>query len=307
MIKFDEFDVRNTRETYYMERAKRSENFPENHSDCGAYVTYDSEAMAEPVSLTTGETLRYKASRYEIVFVLTGDVKLSRYGFADLQIPARSFFMLPPAVEVTYTAEKTATMFFCRLKYSIGQCKYLSLESVRPYISDLSGHIHALPCRKPLMDFVKGLQSNLNRGLRCEMFLIAKYTELMFLLQAYYSKNELANLCAPIAGHDIGFRTFVYNNIVSVKSVAELAQRYHLTEVGFRKKFKREMGIAPMEYMMDRKKETLYHEIVHGSKPFKVICQEYGINSQSNLNTFCQRSFGLSPVAMRRPAGSSKG
>ncbi len=257
-------------------------------------------ATLESHHIAAGETYKYKSTRYGIVFITSGVVRFTQKGSTERVIAARHFFMQEPGALLSCEAiEPSHLIIICRMKYSLNSPDLFNFDDMTRYLPQCEEQTSALAYKKPIAEFIKSLETSLKNDLRDEMYLLCKYSELLFLLRKYYSYPELACFFRPILGHDFLLRTFIYNNVDSVESVAELAKRFHLTEVGFRKKFKKEMGVSPREFIMERKKDALYHEIVYGDKPFKVICQEYGINSQSNLNTFCQRCFGISPNALR--------
>ena len=170
---------------------------------------------------------------------------------------------------------------------------------MQDYFEDDGEKLHVLPCRRPIIEYTDTLTACLADDLRCRTYLMAKQTELLYLIRWYYSKKELAALFRPMLGRDIQFRSMVFQFIKQGKNVNEMAEACHLSESGFRNKFKREFAQTPHQYIMTRKKAVILDAISNGTESFTRIALDNNMAGLNALDKFCREQFGQTPSEIR--------
>ena len=96
----------------------------------------------------------------------------------------------------------------------------------------------------------------LNDDLLCAGFLNAKRTELVYLLNCYYTLKELAAFYSPIYRYSKSFRYFVMQNYMKVKDVEAFAQMGGYSTPTFRRLFKETFGEPAYQWMLKRNVKT---------------------------------------------------
>lgn len=272
------------------------------HLECEHHTGNDKNSMMETIDMPEGYMIERQVDKFEIVFVISGKVEVSRKSCISQIIGHRKVFFLAPESPVYYSFLEPTYLVVCRLDEEVDYCR-------RWYNIDLSSlgemtdvDFYTLPFKRPMTAFIENMLACFKTGLACGPYLTAKFSEMFFLFRAYYTGRELAQFFRPMLGKNLEFRTFVYKNIYETQSIRELAKRACLSEVTFRKKFIQEFGKSPIKVIMDRKKALVLRDIQRGSKPFKQICEEYEMPSQSYFTKFCLKKLGDTPSNLRRKA-----
>ena len=126
-----------------------------------------------------------------------------------------------------------------------------------------------------------------------------KARELFILLGEYHTERELAAFFRNGPGPNPGFSSFVLGNYRQVRTVKEFAQRANVSLSGFEKEFRRAFGTSPYRWMKQKRMEHLLSQISRGDKPLKVICEDCGFSSASQMNDFCKKEWGITPGKLR--------
>lgn len=261
--------------------------------------------LIENFILKPGELITQHLLKTEIVSLCRGQIRVSIQGCDDQLIAAKSLFLIPAGTIVACTAIENSHIIAFRIEDNAEMISYFDLDALKQSANDNENKLYTLNHLPSIRWFLNTLVLNVENGLKDDTYLHMKYRELFTLLRFYYEPKELAGFFRPMLGKDIAFRTFVYQNTSKVQSVKEFAGLYHMSEVGFRKKFHKEMGVSPREYLMIRKKKMIYDEITHGSKSLKEICRIFGFNNMNYLNTFSNRYYGVSPSELRKKSSKN--
>ena len=273
----------------------------QEHANCPHSSQNNDASMIEILNIPMGQGVDREVGRFEIILIISGEILLSKKGIPDRNIKPQHMFLLSPGDVVVYSAVLDSSIVICRLNNTINYCRFYNSDELKEYLSSYHWEgLHIVPIKQPVRLFTRSLTTSVESGLRCKTYLQAKYTELMFLLRRYYLKAELVGIFRPLLGKDIELRTVVYQHVHECKSVKELAEKCYMSEVGFRKRFVTEMGISPKEFLLETKKHLIHNEIVNGDKPFKQICEEYGISTQQDFSRFCKARFGETPSNIRK-------
>lgn len=151
----------------------------------------------------------------------------------------------------------------------------------------------------PLQNFINGLRTYLNDDLLCAGFLNAKRTELVYLLNCYYTLKELVAFYSPIYRYSKSFRYFVMQNYMKVKDVESFAQLGGYSTPTFRRLFKETFGEPAYQWMLKKKCEDIQNDLTTTEMSISEICYKYNFESLSNFSHFCRANFGMSPRALR--------
>lgn len=158
----------------------------------------------------------------------------------------------------------------------------------------------------PLRFFVEGMRMYLNDELLCAGFLQAKRTELVYLLNCYYTLKDLAAFYSPIYRYSKSFRYFVMQNYMKAKDVEAFAQMGGYSTPTFRRLFKETFGEPAHQWMLKKKREDIQNDLTTTEMSISEISYKYGFESLSNFSHFCRTNFGQSPRAIRAQRGEKQ-
>ena len=158
----------------------------------------------------------------------------------------------------------------------------------------------------PLRFFVEGMRMYLNDELLCAGFLQAKRTELVYLLNCYYTLKDLAAFYSPIYRYSKSFRYFVMQNYMKAKDVEAFAQMGGYSTPTFRRLFKETFGEPAYQWMLKKKREDIQNDLTTTEMSISEISYKYGFESLSNFSHFCRTNFGQSPRAIRAQRGEKQ-
>ena len=158
----------------------------------------------------------------------------------------------------------------------------------------------------PLRFFVEGMRMYLNDELLCAGFLQAKRTELVYLLNCYYTLKDLAAFYSPIYRYSKSFRYFVMQNYMKAKDVEAFAQMGGYSTPTFRRLFKETFGEPAYQWMLKKKREDIQNDLTTTEMSIYEISYKYGFESLSNFSHFCRTNFGQSPRAIRTQRGEKQ-
>lgn len=159
---------------------------------------------------------------------------------------------------------------------------------------------------QPMRYFVEGLRMYLNDDLLCAGFLQAKQTELVYLLNCYYTLKDLAAFYSPIYRYSKSFRYFVMQNYMKVKDVETFAQLGNYSTPTFRRLFKETFGEPAYQWMLKKKREDIQSDLTTTEMSISEICYKFGFESLSNFSHFCRANFGQSPRGIRFPKSDNE-
>ena len=137
-------------------------------------------------------------------------------------------------------------------------------------------------------------------GLKCRYYNEGKIRELMFILRAFYPKDELRRFFAPALTTDTFFSQFIMSNYNRYDNLSELAQAMNYTVSGFEKKFRKVFGCAPYNWIRRQRAQEAYHCINTSDMNLKEIAEMFGFSSHPAFIKFIRQNFGLTPGEIRK-------
>ncbi|MDR1881198.1 MAG: helix-turn-helix domain-containing protein [Prevotella sp.] len=243
----------------------------------------------------------------ELVFVLKGRVRLSFAGYAGTAVEENNFAFIPANCRYRAGFRVNSIMMVMRPYERIQFCDCLRGEDLaacfsadeQEYPID-TGRMSILEIKPQIRSYLDLLRECIEQGLCCKLYYRNKIRELIFLLRAFYSRQDLARFFHRSLSPDTAFSTYVIQNSHRHRSVADLAGAMNYTVSGFEKHFKRVFGVAPYRWMLGQKAERIYHEICFSERNFKQISDDYGFATVSHFVAFVRGKLGDTPGNIRR-------
>ncbi|MDR2232884.1 MAG: AraC family transcriptional regulator [Tannerella sp.] len=273
----------------------------EEHVACYCYDNGD-DALIEVrknKQIFTGEfTLKYN----DLVFVLEGKIRLIKSNNVATEICKGDFVLIPANHQMRYKIFSGGVYVIIRLQGELSLCQSFNLDRLNSkikLIQEPAGY-SVLPINARLKHLTKGIVEAWDDGLKCRYYFQAKISELLIMLRAYYSEDDLCHFFYYYFTSDIGFMEFVRSYHLQYNTVNELSTALNMTPQQFSRRFQRVFGETPYGWMQREKARLIYGDICRTNKPLKDIANEYGFNIQANFNRFCKMAFGKNPGEIRK-------
>jgi len=236
-----------------------------------------------------------------IVFVLEGELVIDCGIYKGMLVPAGHFAFLPKGSRINAYAQENTLVLRCIVDNNMRLCDRHALGDLitKVDIASIVYDYSILPVRKRLNDFLFLMVDCLNDGLNCLRYHQSKREELFLLLQAYYTREELAGFFYPILCNEMEFKDLVLSNYRKAKDLQELAALVNMSLVTFNRHFKKAFFMSAAQWMEEQRAGDILHEIQMSHKTFCEISLEYNFSSPSYFTAFCRRKFGKSPKQIR--------
>lgn len=252
-----------------------------------------------------GIFLKFLPKETWIVYVIEGQLTFS-YGEHTNKIMGKGQMALfLSGYQAVIQTEAESLVIAIRINEQIQLCDCFPTVSL---LEDKStrGRPHSLTIftgNSVINNYMLTLDTYIKEGLSNENLLEYKVKELFFLLQKYYTKDELFNFFYFYLTNDLGFSNIVKAYSNKAKTVQELADLVNYSLSGFHKRFKRVFGVSAYQWMTEQKSQNILHEIISTTKSLKEISDEYGFSSPSHFNDFCKNHYKKTPGAIRKKRG----
>ena len=135
--------------------------------------------------------------------------------------------------------------------------------------------------------------------LNCINIYESKLKELFFYLGAFYEREQVAWLLAPLLHQEIDFKEFVVQNFLRAKTVQDLADQRGMPVRVFKKKFQESFNMPPYTWMLQEKAKYIDQQLADAAVPFSEIIKEFGFSSPSHFTVFCRRQYDMTPTQRR--------
>lgn len=235
----------------------------------------------------------------ELWFIMEGRLNATFDGVKNLDVARGLAVLIPVGSHYKVEAQAGSHIFICRVAPGLQLCHEFTLEDLYKEKEKVSQNTFLLPINERVQAFLELAADCIDDGLRCTKYLQMKVSEVMYLLRVYYLKEELAAFFYPILNNDAEFARIIMKNWLSAKNKIELASMTHLSPSRFGVKFKEVFGVSPYKWLLSRRSERIYHELIHGNSSFKEISEEFKFNSVQHFNDFCKKQFGMTPGQIR--------
>lgn len=135
--------------------------------------------------------------------------------------------------------------------------------------------------------------------LNCISIYESKLKELFFFLGAFYEREQIAGLLAPLLRQEIDFKEFVVQNFLRAKTVQDLADQRGMPVRVFKKRFQETFNVPPYTWMLQEKAKYIDRQLADAAVPFSEIIKEFGFSSPSHFTVFCRRQYDMTPTQRR--------
>lgn len=278
----------------------RESNRYQCERQCNSYQHKEPEAQVKIAKIRKGGTFEHDPGEQEIAFLCKGNVRLSSTKEKDEIVEEGKMMLLPYGEHLILEALEDIYICICRLTLEVAICESLRVEVLCKSIPQGEKPFRPLVMKEPIIRFLDSFISCIQDKLTCTHFIQMKMSELMFLLRAYYPKEEIATFFFPLLGADMIFRSYVYKNATTINSVKELAAKLNMSERGFLKRFKRVMDCTPSDFINTQKMKQIKKELLYTYSPIKEISDKYGFSSVQAFTTFCKRELKKTPARIRK-------
>ena len=271
------------------------------HASCFCYDGKETP-QAEVVKFENMETTERSLSNNKMIFVLKGNVIITLRDNPGGEFRKGEFTFIPAGDQMQCKATAKSTILVLHLIDSIYMCHGISIEQLYYRMNEMEKPEKLVPLQIDirLLQVAQGMVNAWEDGLRCRIFLQAGIAQLLAMLPAYYSKEELCRFFYPILSPNTAFSEYVRKNWLKCRTVNELSRRINMSPQQFSRRFNTVFKQNPLEWMQKEKARLIYEEIRRRNKPLKEIASDYGFTNQANFNRFCKIFFKMNPGEIRK-------
>jgi AraC-like DNA-binding protein len=279
-----------------------------DHLDCPNYDARHRPAIEEKY-LPAGTTDHVQPWVNKLVFILEGGIEYSLGQTKGLHARKGHILFLPANSRLSVTALQDTHIGIARLYNKIQLCDCFRLEDLmamgqankhEKQAKDIHGPPFVLETNPVMERYVEVLTLCHRAGLKCRYYNEGKIREMMFILRAFYPKEDLHRFFAPALSTDTWFSQFIMSNYNKYDNLSALASAMNYTVSGFEKKFRRVFAQAPYAWMRKQRAREAYHCINTSDMTLKEIAERFGFNSQPAFTRFIQQNFGQTPSQIRK-------
>lgn len=274
--------------------------YPHTHKECKFYNRCNN-SIVEVIRLQTGDRRERDMHESEIAIIHSGRLSMSYRECHNKSVNTANLMLIPPGATLYMVAEEETTLMIFRLKMAITRlCETVSIEHLGHMGIEIPNECGIIHANSHIQSFCAAIIECVNSGFRCAKYLESKLSELLMLLKAFYSWEDLVRLFAPLLSDDYTFKSFVMRNFKTAKTLEELARMANYSLSGFTKQFKKVIGHSPAAWIKEEKAKLIIHDLQCTNKSLTDISEDYGFSSVSHLSKFCSHYLGAPPGALRK-------
>jgi len=259
---------------------------------------YENEAYPMITQVKVGKTIKKRLPlANEIVFMLKGSVLLSFDIGEQAVVNAGDIcsHLLGEGFSISACTDEAEALVF----RFYDKVKFCHTAGVAEGENGVPPRFFMLKQNDDIMYYIHTLVLYYDKGLRCRHYLDNKLGELIYLLQVFYSQQDVYHLFHRVVSVDQSFSRKVVELISSCKSVYEIACAMNLSVSGFEKKFKKVFSESPYHWMKRYKAQKVLHLLRSDEMSFKQIASQLEFRSISEFNDFVKREFKQTPGQIR--------
>ena len=227
---------------------------------------------------------------YHYIFVLKGEGEI-RIGKESFSFAAGSLYLTAPDVPHSFGSSVKAPLVTVEMKFQISD------EALDARIRTLPLHLDVHTGAAGALVWEIWREKELG-NLNYQQMQAAQLWQLLCLLERRSAEAEAGDArdretLAPAL-------SYIEGHIDEQITLSALAQTVHLERVYFAKKFKRVMGVSPMEYVKSIRIEKAKERVAFSDMPITHIAQTLGFQTLQHFSAVFLRETGLSPRQYRR-------
>ena len=277
------------------------------HKCCPNFTKNDSDKPILLCNLMKSESMskieKNNVTVNKLMYVLDGELKI--FINDELHIlKTGNLLLIPSNNDVSIIGEeKDNTFFILSLSNVEHLCHNYSLDILYKeyrHKEETIDKLYPLTTNKMLTQFFNFLVQIYQDSIHCRFYAENKIGELLFLLRAYYDKEDLYKFFHPILSSDLAFSEFIMSNHIKAKTVTELADIANYSLSGFQKRFKKIFGVTAHTWMRKERLKLIYDDISHSSYTLKDLSIKHDFSTPSHFNDYCKANFGFTPGYIRK-------
>lgn len=210
-------------------------------------------------------------------------------------------FLLPKNLDVKAFVLDTCSLVLCSFTSDLKLCSRFFIQELNSFLPSSSDvHFYSIKIDDRISAFLSSLIDVLNDGLGCKHFHLIKREELFLYFRAGYSKQDLALFFSPILGDNIDFKDFVLANYKKILDVKEFAGVANMSLSTFNRRFKETFNDTAKNWLMSRRAESIYKDVVMSEISFSELADKYSFSSSAYFSTYCKKTFGKTALELRK-------
>ncbi|MCC8199194.1 MAG: hypothetical protein LIP06_11615 [Tannerellaceae bacterium] len=151
------------------------------------------------IELTGKETKKkFIFHSFQLLFPQEGTIRITSKDFSPVEMNNREGLLLPKETPIKIEGQQKATILLFNLDVLSTVCEKDRYRMYYQHSQIILYDFTPTPLKQPIIDFTRQMVYHLKHGLNCEPFHELKGKELLLLLQAYYSHEEMAFLLYPL-------------------------------------------------------------------------------------------------------------
>lgn len=282
---------------------KQELKYIKSHLVCKKYVT-GNDAMIEIVEVKAGDYLiREAVEKNTLVFLLDGQLDVSTGGTVCQRISGQRMFLVCAGDNFHSKAVTDCCLMRCSFDNDMTLCSRFYIDDLKRYVPEeyreSSNGIPSLPLEGLFQEEVELTRNLIGTGLSCIHFQQSRKEVLFMELRAFYSKEDLAILFAPILGAENDFRNSVLKAAPFADTSQQLAESLNMSTTSFNRKFKEAFGIPARQWLIHKKEQKLIRDILMTDMSTMELAEKYHFTS-NYVGTFCRQHFGKSAAELRK-------
>lgn len=276
--------------------------YAKEHLVCENFVSGE-RAIMEAVDLKCEEFYaRENIKQSALVFLLSGEMLISTALTIRKKVCAGEMFLVPAGDNFYGRAVTDLSLIYCLFDWDMALCNKFSIKQLKNYVSasesNGTNETALLPIHALLLQELEAARAILRSGLSCIHYQRLKRETLFIGLRGFYDRKTLATLFAPILGTDNDFKNKVMQIYPQIETAQELMDRLHMSPSAFKRKFRESFGAPAHQWLIQKKKEKLFRDIVMTKIPIAELADKYKL-TVNYMATFCHTHFGKSPTQLR--------
>jgi len=264
------------------------------------HIFTEKERSLERIFFAKGESQRFEPFQSELWLIKKGRLTLIPAKGQKVIIEFGQVFFLPPGFVCMTVSEQSSHCIRLLLPDGPALCEKFFFPGLIQEKKKFHSPFNPIRMLPLVWEYTRHLDILFEECILTPTFKKIKVLELFHILSHSYSKHELAGLFFPILKSEDTFAHFVEENYPRLKTVRELACEANMSRKSFENKFNYIFGIPPGRWIIRKKIQMVYEEIIFSPLPLTVIADKCGFATLSHMTDFCKKHIGETPSQIRK-------